>query len=160
MFGKIPVATAMFVNAWNPTRAAIPVQRSFPVRSLVLPAIRRHSNTKRRYRTSTSMQPTKPISSPITAKIKSVCSSDKKFPFFTEMAVSLSRPFPYSIPDPMAIFELSCWTFRSAYFPGLTKARIRFTWYPVRNGTAPRSARNTVRASPGITTAAAPTIHL
>ncbi len=74
-------------------------------------------------------------------KIKSVCSSDKKFPFFTEMAVSLSRPFPYSIPDPMAIFELSCWTFRSAYFPGLTKARIRFTWYPVRNGTAPRSAR-------------------
>ena len=39
------------------------------------------------------------------------------------MAV-LSRPFPYSIPDPIAIFELSCWTFKSANFPRLMKAGI------------------------------------
>ena len=49
--------------------------------------IRDRSNITRR-------QPRNPSSSPITANIKSVCSSERKFPFFTEARVLLFNPFP------------------------------------------------------------------
>ena len=40
--------------------------------------------------------PTKPNSSPIIAKMKSVCGSRMKLPFFTDVVVLLSSPFPVS----------------------------------------------------------------
>ena len=46
VLGNTPVATAILVKDWNPTRAAIPVQNSLPAMSLALDAILRHSKTK------------------------------------------------------------------------------------------------------------------
>ena len=48
VLGNTPVATAILVKDWNPTRAAIPVQNSLPAMSLALDAILRHSKTNRR----------------------------------------------------------------------------------------------------------------
>lgn len=54
------------------------------------------------------IEPTNPNSSPIIAKIKSVCGSKIKFPFFTDVVASLLYPFPFNCPDPIAITEFSC----------------------------------------------------
>lgn len=72
VLGNTPVATAILVKDWNPTRAAIPVQNSLPAMSLALDAILRHSKTNRRNSSRTIIQPIKPSSSPMDGKDK-VC---------------------------------------------------------------------------------------
>ena len=66
---------------------AIPVHNSLPAISFALAAIIRHSYTISKNSKITMAQPIKPSSSPITAKIKSVCSSERKLPFFTVVIV-------------------------------------------------------------------------
>ena len=58
--------------------------------------------------TITIRQPINPSSSPTTAKIKSVCGSEIKFPFFMEAIELLFSPFPHNCPDPMAMMEFCC----------------------------------------------------
>ena len=62
--------------------------------AFALAAMIRHSKTIRAIRRITRAQPIKPSSSPTTANIKSVCSSERKFPFLTEASVLLFSPFP------------------------------------------------------------------
>ena len=50
-----------------------------------------------------------PSSSPATAKIKSVCGSGMKLPFFTDVVLLLLSPFPNTRPEPIAMIELVCW---------------------------------------------------
>ena len=108
VLGKIAVATAMLANAWNAISVAIPAQIRRPPKSLARAAIIRHSYMINKNNMITAMQPMNPNSSPITAKMKSVCSSDRKLPFLTEAMVVLYNPLPFSWPEPMAMMELAC----------------------------------------------------
>ena len=54
----------------------------------------------------TTHPPINPNSSPITAKIKSVCGSEIKLPFLTDAISLLFKPFPVNLPEPMAILPL------------------------------------------------------
>ena len=108
VLGKIPVATAILAKDWNATRVAIPTHRSLPDRSLALAGILRHSYTISKNRVITTTRPINPNYSPITAKMKSVCSSERKLTFFTEAIVVLNNPLPFNWPEPMAMMELFC----------------------------------------------------
>ena len=63
-----------------------------------------HCTTINNNRPITIQQPTKPNSSPTIAKIKSVCGSEIKFPFFTDVVVLLFSPLPVSCPEPEYAF--------------------------------------------------------
>ncbi len=63
----------------------------------------------------TITHPIKPNSSPITAKIKSVCSSGKEVAVLTDAMVVLNSPLPFNWPEPMAMMELFCWYLASPY---------------------------------------------
>ena len=52
--------------------------------------------------------PTNPSSSPIIVKIKSVCGSEIKLPFLTEVISLLYNPFPHNWPEPIAILAFVC----------------------------------------------------
>ena len=79
-----------------------------PAMSLAFLATMIHSNDVKINKTITVQEPTNPDSSPITAKIKSVCGSEMKLPFFTDDISLFLYPFPVSCPEPMAITELIC----------------------------------------------------
>ena len=66
----------MFTKLWKPINAAIPTQISLPEISLALFAIKRISIVIKNINAIITTEPTKPNSSPATAKIKSVCGSE------------------------------------------------------------------------------------
>ena len=104
----LAVATSIDALAVGVTFAFLKVQ-IIPAVSFAVLAMQMHSRAMSINSTITAQEPTKPISSPITAKIKSVSGSEMKLPFFTDAITLLFRPFPHNWPEPIAITELSCW---------------------------------------------------
>ena len=83
------VATLMLIKLWIPISAAMPAQMILPPVSFAFMPIKMQSITINNIKIMTTQQPTNPNSSPIIAKIKSVCGSEMKFPFFTDVVASL-----------------------------------------------------------------------
>ena len=81
MIGMIPSVIPTFTNTWMASIDAMPAARYVPKGSLANSAILTARQMRRANNISTKMAPTKPNSSPITVKMKSVCCSGTKSRF-------------------------------------------------------------------------------
>ena len=97
--GKKEVATEMFKKAWKPIEKVIPTAKILPYISGHLDAMIKPLWIKVQNKPITKIQPIQPNSSPITAKIKSVCASGIQYNFCLE----LPKPTPQNPPDANAI---------------------------------------------------------
>ena len=84
VFGRSSMATPILIKHWINKIVTNPLARSFPSRSGLRPATLRPSINKSRYINIINALPAKPSYSPTTAKMKSHCSSERKFPFLTD----------------------------------------------------------------------------
>ena len=98
--GNIPTTDAMLIVAWTLIHAIIPATAYLVNGSLVLIATFIPAQTKARKASKTVTVPNKPISSPITAKIKSVCASGPRLPHFWRLP---PKPTPKMPPEASAI---------------------------------------------------------
>ena len=69
--GTMPMTTATFSTHCTPIMAVMPAASSVPKRSFARSATRMPKKTNRKNRINTATQPTKPMSSPTTANMKS-----------------------------------------------------------------------------------------
>ena len=93
VFGTSAATTAMFTQAWNTSQTVTPVASSAPVGSGAESAMRIPLNATTRKRTTTVSVPSRPSSSPSTAKIESVYGAGRK-PNFSFPAPSPSPRGP------------------------------------------------------------------
>ena len=100
MFGITPVATPTLMNVWYAIRQPIPAAISMPFVSFAFLATWIHCNTINSRIAIIITLTTKPSSSPMTEKMKSVCCSEMKFASFTVAMVEVFKPFPVSCPEP------------------------------------------------------------
>ncbi len=77
LVGSRPSTTLMFTNACSTSIIVMPIARNAPKPSGARNAVRmpRHAITEKH--TRTTLAPTRPVSSEITAKMKSVCGSGR-----------------------------------------------------------------------------------
>ena len=78
------VTVAMFIKASNAIQVVIPAARHTPNRSGARSEARYPRTAKNRNPAITSVVPTSPVSSPVMAKMKSVCASGSHPYFSTE----------------------------------------------------------------------------
>ena len=96
--GILPVTTRAFISDCIPITQAIPTESKNPKKSLLLSPIFTHFTTIVTIKTKRKISPTNPISSPITAKIKSLSEKGKNLNFCRE----LKSPTPNQPPEPNA----------------------------------------------------------
>ena len=101
MTGVIPMVMPMLMKDWTPNQIAIPDATSRPNMSSARAAIRIARTSTMASRAMMVIAPTKPSSSPATAKMKSVCCSGTKLP---ATSWPWNRPWPNIRPEPIAIF--------------------------------------------------------
>lgn len=77
VMGMSPVTAAMFMSAWATTMAVSPPAMSLPNGSFASMAIRMPAYANTRNASTTTAVPTSPSSSPMTAKMKSVCAAGR-----------------------------------------------------------------------------------
>src|SRR5574344_894726 len=93
--GKKELATLIFKNAWKQIEKVKPTANNFPYISGQREAITKPLCNNVQKRTISKTQPINPSSSPITAKIKSVCASGNQASF----CFDAPNPTPYKPPE-------------------------------------------------------------
>ena len=81
VIGIKPMDMPIFSKVCRANQAMTPTQTNLPKRSLVRWAIRKARQKKRPKKANIKPEPTKPVSSPATVKMKSVCCSGTNLPF-------------------------------------------------------------------------------
>src|SRR5581483_9260620 len=103
--GSRPTTPPMLMAAWAVTHTVMPAARSMPKRSGARAATRTPRTANATNSERTSSEPIRPSSSPLTAKMKSVCAFGRK----CHLARPAPRPTPVSPPVPMAMSDCTIW---------------------------------------------------
>ena len=103
--GASPITAARLIAAWPHTSTVRPAASRLPKGSLQLSAIRRPKYANAPYAAMTAAAPMSPSSSPMIAKIMSVCASGRKFAF----SMLWPRPRPKTPPEPRPMIACTVW---------------------------------------------------
>ena len=103
--GARPSTAARLMSACPQTSAVMPAARSFPNGSLQRIAIRNPASARTANAQITSVTPMRPSSSPMTAKIMSVCASGR-YEIFPTPSPS---PAPVTPPEPIQMVACTIW---------------------------------------------------
>jgi len=103
--GASPSTAARLIAAWPQMSAVSPAASSFPKGSRQRSAMRKPATAKTPNAAITSADPKRPSSSPMTAKIMSVCASGR----YEILPTPSPRPAPVKPPEPMPIIAWTIW---------------------------------------------------